>query len=216
MADRGGEDVLTEVIPGVLAWSGPHPSHGAIVHSHYLTRQRMAIDPIGVDGIVSALEHAGGVEQVVLTNRHHLRGSEEIVAATGAALRCPRVGLHAFEGPDAPAAIGYGWDEEVAEGVVAHEVGALSPDEGALHIAVGPGALAFADTVVADDGGLGFVPDSLMDDPEETKAGILAALEPLLDLDFDVLLLAHGPPLPAAGKQALRAFAESPRSASIG
>ena len=129
----------------------------------------MAIDPIGVDGIVPALEHAGGVEQVVLTNRHHLRGSEEIVAAFGAALRCPRVGLHDFEGPDAPAAIGYGWDEEIAEGVIAHEVGSLSPDEGALHIAVGPGALAFADTVVADDGGLGFVPDSLMDDPEETK-----------------------------------------------
>ncbi len=216
MAERSGENVLTEVIPGVLAWSARHPNHGSIVHSHYLTRQRMAIDPIGTEGLVPALEHAGGVEQVVLTNRNHLRGGEEIVAATGAALRCPRVGLHAFEGPGAPAAIGYGWDEEVAEGVVAHEVGALSPDEGALHIDIGPGALAFADTVVSDEQGLGFVPDTLMDDPEKTKEGIIAALQPLLELDFDVLLLAHGAPLPVGGKQALQSFADSPRTASLG
>ncbi len=216
MAEREGDELLTEVIPGILAWSGRHPSHGAIVHSHYLTRQRVAIDPIGVDGLIAALERAGGVEQVLLTNRHHLRGSEEIAARFGAALRCPRAGLDEFEAADAPAVVGYGWEEEVAEGVIAHEVGSLAADEGALQIAVGPGALAFADTVVADEHGLGFVPDSLMDDPEATKAGIIAALEPLLELDFDVLLMAHGAPIPAGGKQALASFAAAPRSAAIG
>ena len=109
------DQVLAEVIPGILEWSGRHPNHGSIVHSHYLTEQRVAIDPIGIDGIVAALERAGGVEQVVLTNRHHLRGAEEIIAASGAVLRCPRTGLHAFEGADTPTAVGYGWEEEVAE-----------------------------------------------------------------------------------------------------
>ncbi len=55
-----------------------------------------------------------------------------------------------------------------------------------------------------------------MDDPEETKRGIVAALRPLLDLDFDVLLMAHGAPIPVGGKQILAAFADSPRTASLG
>jgi Metallo-beta-lactamase superfamily len=217
MAERtGSDDVLSEVIPGILAWSGPHPRIGVIVHSHYLAEQRIAIDPIGVDGLVPALERAGGVERVVLTNRHHLRGAEEIVAAFGAPLLCPRTGLHEFEAPDRPKVSGYDWGEEIAAGVTAHEVGALSPDEGALHIAVGPGALAFADTVIADSQGLGFVPDFLMDEPEETKRGIVAAVRGLLDLDFDVLLMAHGEPIAVGGKQALRSFVDSPRTAGIG
>jgi hypothetical protein len=210
------DDVLSEVLPGILHWSGRHPNHGAIVHSHYLTEQRVAIDPIGVDGLIPALERAGGVEQVLLTNRHHLRGSEELVAAFGAALRCPRPGLHAFEDPDSPAVIGYGWGEELAPGVTSHVVGALSPDDDALHIAIGPGALAFADTVVADEQGLGFVPDALMDDPASTKAGILGSIRGLLQLEFDALLMAHGSPVPVGGHQVLASFAESPRTASLG
>jgi hypothetical protein len=217
MAERArADDVLSEVVPGILAWSGRHPNHGSVVHSHYLTEQRIAIDPIAIDGLVAALERAGGVEQVVLTNRHHLRGGEGIIAASGAALRCPRAGLHAFEGPDSPTAVGYGWGEEVVENVTAHEVGSLAPDEGVLHIAVGSGALAFADTVVADERGLGFVPDSLMDDPEQTKHGIVAAVRPLLALDFDVLLMAHGAPIPVGGKQVLASFLDAPRTASLG
>ncbi len=215
VSEMSDSDALSEVIPGILHWSGPHPKHGAIVHSHYLSEQRVAIDPLWLDGLQAALEHAGGVEQVVLTNRHHLRGAAELAAAFGAALRCPRVGLHEFEGPDAPEFIGYGWGEEVMEGITAHEVGSLAPDDGALHIAIGPGALALADSVIFDGQGLGFVPDSLMDDPEETKRGLVESLGRLLELDFEVLLMAHGPPLPAGGKQVLAEFVDAPRSATF-
>lgn len=207
---------LTEVVPGIQHWSGWHPNIEKVVHSAYLPEQRAAIDPIGADGLVDALGEAGGVEQVLLTNRHHLRGSAEIAAAFGAALRCPRTGLHEFEGPDAPDFIAYEWGEEVMDGIVAHEVGSLAPDDGALHIAIGPGALALADSVIFDDEGLGFVPDFLMDEPEETKRGLIVSLRRLLRLNFDVLLLAHGPPLPAGGKQALAEFVDAPRSASFG
>lgn len=212
---QSAEGVLAEVIPGILAWSGEHPNIGKTVHSHYLVDERIAIDPIAVPGLVPALERAGGVAQVLLTNRHHLRGSEEIVAAFGTPVRCPRTGLHEFDGRDRPQVGGYEWGEELARGVTAHEVGSLSPDEGALQIAVGPGALAFADTIIADASGLGFVPDFLMDDPETTKAGIVAAVRGLLDLDFDVLLMAHGAPVASGGKRALASFLDSPRTASI-
>ena len=159
MPRMSDSNLLSEVVPGIQHWSGKHPKHGILVHSYLLVSQRVAIDPVGTEGIVDALREAGGVEQVLLPNRHHLRGSAEIGEAFGAALRCPRTGLHEFEGPDAPQFIGYDWGEEVVDGVTAHEVGSLAPDDGALHVALGAGALALADSVVADDRGLGFVPD---------------------------------------------------------
>ena len=54
---------------------------------------------------------------------------------------------------------------------------------------------------------LGFVPDELMDNPEETKAGLRNAYRRLLALDFETLLLAHGEPIVSSGKEALRTFA---------
>lgn len=215
MSEMRDTDALSEVLPGILHWSAKHPNHGQLVHSHYLADQRAVIDPIGANGLIEALREAGGVEQVLLTNRHHLRGSAELAGSFGAALRCPQAGLHEFQGPDTPEFIAYEWGDEVMDGITAHEVGSLAPDDGALHIAIGPGALALADAVMVDEGGFGFMPDSLMDDPEETKAGLLAALRRLLDLEFEVLLMAHGPPLPAGGKEALASFVENPRSASF-
>src|SRR5690349_2579304 len=103
--------LLTEVVPGIEHWSAPHPAHGQVVHSHYLTRQRVAIDPIGTDGLLDALRAAGGVEQVVLSNRHHLRGAEDIARELGAAIRVPRAGLHEFDGPDGPEVIAYEWND---------------------------------------------------------------------------------------------------------
>jgi glyoxylase-like metal-dependent hydrolase (beta-lactamase superfamily II) len=92
-------------------------------------------------------------------------------------------------------------------GVGVHEVDAISPDETALHIK-GHGALACADGVIrsGDRGELAFVPDWLMDEPEDTKRGLRQAYQRLLDLDFDVLLLAHGRPVVRDGKEALRKF----------
>ena len=79
------------------------------------------------------------------------------------------------------------------------EVGAICPDECALHIAAGPGVLACADGVVRWREGdpLGFVPDGLLgDDPEAVKDGLRAAYARIADeLDFDALLLAHGGPV---------------------
>ena len=47
-----------------------------------------------------------------------------------------------------------------------------------------------------------------MDDPEETKAGLKQAFARLAEeLDFDVLLLAHGTPIASGGRDALRRFA---------
>ena len=87
-------------------------------------------------------------------------------------------------------------------------VGALSPDETALHIPAHR-ALAIGDGVVRWEGveGLTFVPDFLMDEPEKTRDGLRAAYRRLLDeLEFDHLLLAHGDPVVGDAEQQLRAL----------
>ena len=56
---------------------------------------------------------------------------------------------------------------------------------------------------------LQFVPDKYMDDAEQTKAGLRDAYRRLTEeLDFDVLLVAHGEPLTGGARAALREFAE--------
>ncbi len=86
----------------------------------------------------------------------------------------------AVRGPSGPEVVAYDWGDEIADGVVAHEVGAICPDDGALHITGDPGTLALADSVMADETGLGFAPDWLMDDPDTVRRS-LVALRRLLD-----------------------------------
>lgn len=202
-----------EVVEGVLHWQAPHPRIKQEVHSAYLTGSRTAIDPIGAEGLVEALTERGGVERVLLTNRHHLRGAEQLVEAFGCEVRAPASGMGEFgEGePVTP----YEWGDELAPGVVAHEIGAICPDDGALHIAAGPGVLALADAVIAWEGELAFVPDFLMDEPERVKPATVAALESLLELDFDAVLLAHGDPIKSGGKDTLRRFVADPGQANF-
>ena len=97
--------------------------------------------------------------------------------------------------------------DEVAPGITAIHIGALSADEGAFHIAIAEGAVAFADGLISRDGEIGFVSDGLMgDDPEGVKQGLAAEFRRLLGRDFDHLLFAHGDPFIGGGKAALRRF----------
>ena len=50
------------------------------------------------------------------------------------------------------------------------------------------------------------MPDWLMDDPDQTKQRLRDAYRRLLELDFDLLLLAHGDPVVAGAHEALAAF----------
>ena len=87
--------------------------------------------------------------------------------------------------------------------------GGICPDDTVLHVA-SKSALAFADGIVrggpsGGDGELGFVPDSLMDDPPATKRALLEGLERLLEeVEFENVLLAHGAPLIGDGRERLQ------------
>jgi hypothetical protein len=197
---------MNEVLPGVLHWTTFHEGIGAPVHSHFAVEAAALIDPRVPAGGVEAVGRYGRPERILLSNRHHLRHSRQFADAFACAIRCHEAGLHEF-GDDTDVH-GFRFGDEVAPGIRALEMGALTPEDTVFHLQAGAGALLFADGLIRDAGGrLAFVPDKLMgDDPEEVKRGLRASLRALLEQDFDALLFAHGEPLPEGGRRALREF----------
>lgn len=197
---------MQEIAPGLWHWTARHDQIGIEVSSYYLLPERVLIDAmVPAEGLDWFDDH-GPPGQVLLTNRHHDRHAWRLREAFGCTVHCIRNGLHELEGRGPVEAFDFG--DELPGGAIALEVDAICPDETALYIPAHR-ALACADGVVRWSGRdeLTFVPDEYMDDPEQTKAGLRDAYRRLLDLDFDRLLLAHGDPVAAEGKAALRAFA---------
>jgi len=197
---------IREVLPGIHHWTRVHPRIRTAVSSYYVEPAGVLIDPLVPREGLGWFEGRRYPEQVVMTIRHHLREGQRFAAAFGCRLRCHEDGLHEFErGPEVE---GFPFGEELAPGVTALEVDAISPDETALHLEYGGGALAFGDGLTRPGGGsLRFVPNYLIgDDPERVKRELTSAFVRLLALDFDTLLFAHGDPLVGGGKEALREF----------
>jgi hypothetical protein len=195
---------MDEIAPGLWHWTARHEHIRSAVSSYYLASERVVLDPMVPREGMEWFEAVGAPEHVLLTNRHHDRHAWRLREAFGCEVHCVESGCHelADRGPVTPFQFG----DTLPGGIVAHEVDAICPDETALHIPAHR-ALACADGVVDWPGhdGLTFVPDSLMDDPQATKRGLLQAYRALLDLDFDLLLLAHGRPR-LEGKRALQTF----------
>jgi len=197
---------VRELSPGLWHWRAHHPAIDKDVSSYHLAAERVAIDVLIPPEGLAWFEQHGAPEHVLLTNRHHSRDAWRLHEAFGATVHCIRNGLHELAGRGPVEAFDFG--DELPGGAVVYEVDAICPDETALHIPAHR-ALACADGVVQwGSPELTFVPDFLMDDPEQTKAGLRAAYRRLLELDFDTLLLAHGEPLVGDGKRALREFVE--------
>jgi hypothetical protein len=197
---------MDEIAPGIWHWTAMHPKIGLEVNSYFLAGPNALLDPLEPPD-PDRLEELGPPAEILLTNRHHLRDSVQLADRLGCPIRAPEVGMHEFkEGePVQP----YAFGDVLAGGeITAHEVGCICPDEAALHVP-SLNALAAADGVI-NYGGLRFVPDNYMDEPEQTKQDLKQAYSRLADeLDFDHLLLAHGDPVIGDGREALRNFAAS-------
>jgi hypothetical protein len=200
---------MDEVLPGVLHWTTFHEGIGQPVHSHFFVEGAALFDPrVPADGLDEIARH-GRPDAILLSNRHHLRHAEEFAEAFHCPIKAQRSGLHEFAGGPEVQAFDFG--DQVAPGVRALEVGALTPEDTAFHIAAGDGVLLFADALIRGaDSELAYVPDSLMgDDPEGVRRGLTEALGRLLDEDFDALLFAHGAPVASGGHARLRRFVEA-------
>jgi hypothetical protein len=197
---------MREIAPELWHWTARHPHHGMEVSSYYLRSERVALDVLlPAEGLEWFAGHEP--EHVLLTNRHHDRDAWRLQEAFGSAVHCVANGVDELQGRGEVTAFQFG--DELPGGIVAYEVGAICPDETALHIP-GYDALAVADGVVRWPGeeGLTFVPEALMDDPAQTRQALRDAYRGLLELDFELLLLAHGDPVLGGARGQLRSFAD--------
>ncbi|HEY3758190.1 MAG TPA: hypothetical protein VGL37_00375 [Solirubrobacteraceae bacterium] len=200
---------MREVLPRVWHWAAEHPRIHTAVSSYWLEETAVLIDPLVPPdvGLSWFAARSAPPRAILLSNRHHYRESARFVERFGCTVHCNRVGLHEFAHEQVVE--GFEIGERLPGDVLACEVGAICPDDTALYLPQ-KRALVFADGVVRSgpqdrDGPLGFVPDGLMDEPEQTKQGLLAACVHLLDeLDFEHLLLAHGGPVIGDGRERLR------------
>jgi hypothetical protein len=189
---------VREIAPGLWHWTALRESIGSEVSSYYLAAERVVLDPM----LPPERPDWFQPEHAILTCRHHSRDAWEL----GLAPWVVEQGAHELEGRGEFRT--FAWRDELPGGILACEVDALSPDETALYIPA-HGALAIGDGVVRwpDVEGLTFVPDFLMDDPEQTREGLRTAYRKLLDeLEFEHLLLAHGDPVVGGAQEELRAL----------
>jgi hypothetical protein len=203
---------MEEILDGLFHWTAFHPRIRQDVHSHFHAPSGTLFDPMEPAEGVGWFERTGRPPaRIVLSNRHHWRHCDRYVDAFGVPVLCHEAGLHEFG--DGRTVEGFAFGDELAPGVVAHEVGVLCPEETAVALDTGEGALLFADSVIRGrHGELGFVSDLLLgDDPQAIRDGLRAVLARLAaDVRFDALLMAHGAPVPTGGRSMLRTFAEAP------
>jgi len=205
---------VQEIQPGIWHWTAFRDTIGAEVHSYWIEPAGLVLDPMVPPDVGLDWWNDRDVQpqQIVLTIGLHWRESDQFRERFGdIPVRCAPAALPRFEGTDRQAEK-FEFGDEIGPGVTAVEVGGIAPDETALHIEHGGGAIAIADGVIraAAGGPLDFVPDFLMgDDPETVKAALLDSFRGLLTRDWDTLLMAHGEPIVGNAQRALRDFVDA-------
>jgi hypothetical protein len=204
---------MDQIEEGLWHWSAVHPNHGQRVSSHAFEPAKALIDPLEPgDGTNGLDDMAFEPDAIILSCRHHRRSATDLRDRFDAKVLVPEGGMREFRGEEGVRS--YEGGDQIAEGILAIDIEALSQDETALHIDAGPGALLIADSVTREDfdGDLGFVSDELLgDDPDEVKREIRAQLGLVLEScpSFGHLLFAHGAPILGDGRQALERFVGS-------
>ncbi|HTA13709.1 MAG TPA: hypothetical protein VK781_02495 [Solirubrobacteraceae bacterium] len=198
--------MIEEVLPGLFQWEAFHAGIDRVVHSGFVPDSGTLIDPMEPEEGLEAIAALATPRRIVLTNRHHYRHSASYVERFGCAVLCHRAGLAHFSQNSSVQA--FSFDELLADGVRALELGSICAEETTLLLDMHEGALSFGDGLTRQqDGSLAFMPDALLgDDSQGVRAGLLKHLRRMLDEDFDALLFAHSEPVLSGGRILLSDF----------
>jgi hypothetical protein len=134
---------MNEIAPGIFHWTTMHPSIHMRVSSYYVAPAGIVIDPLEPEdgmGFFDGLDVAP--QQVVLTTGLHWRHSDHFQERYGATVRVVSQGIERWGENSGREAEPFHFGDEVAPAVVAHEIGQIAPDDTALIIGHGPGAIA--------------------------------------------------------------------------
>lgn len=189
-------ETMIEVIPGVWHWHlADERIGGHLSAAHAVVAQggSVLIDPLPLaDPALASLEP---VTAICLTAQCHQRSAWRYRKRFGAPVYAPET-RPMEEEPD----VRYRAGDLLPGGLrVVHTPG---PEEAHYSFLLerSPGVLFCSDLLTESQGKLDFVPFEYHDDP----AGTRRSVESLLDLDFRVLCLDHGEPLPDNPKGAIR------------
>jgi hypothetical protein len=193
--------MIEEILPGIVRWDAFHEGIGHVVHSSFDLHSGTLVDPMVPQEGVQAIAAFATPRRIVLTNRLHYRHSARYVECFGCPVLCHKAGLAHFD-EDHPVQ-GFSFDEQLADGVRALELGSICAEETTLLLDAHKGALVFGDGLARDaQGSLTFMPDSLLgEDPSGVRHRLLRNLRRMHeDEDFDALLFAHSEPLIDSGR----------------
>lgn len=213
---------LSVLADGLWAWSARHPQwhpgdFGAEVgcFAARAGSDTILIDPLlpGVQSTPSGAlgELIAGRVTVLITIPYHVRSAERIWRSHGEAVEI--LGHEAVAKrlpPDAPfRPVSPG--DRLPHGVGAHAIGNPRRQEMPVHLP-GHRALAFGDAVVGVGGGLRVWMQSPITEKslDWYRRRLVPSLEPLLELDFDRVLVTHGAPVLRDGRAALREALDAP------
>jgi glyoxylase-like metal-dependent hydrolase (beta-lactamase superfamily II) len=190
-------DSVERVADGVWHWQIHNAGIGGTISSSHAVATKtgcVLIDPVRL--APEALATLPPPEAVLLNARTHQRSSWRYRR---------ELGIEVWLADDAPAAEEEP-DHRYAEGDtlpgdldVVRTPGPEWPHYSFLRRRA-PGVLFCSDLLMVHGGKLAFVPFEFHDDPGETRSSV----ERLLDLDFTILCLDHGPPLTDDPKAAIR------------
>ncbi len=187
---------IEEVVPGVWRWS-IHDERIDFVGAAYAVMTgdgAVMIDPLPLEA--AALAELGRPEAIVLTCGSHQRCAWRYRREFGVKVYAPALSKEIDEEPD----VRYGDGDKLP---------------GGLHAVFTPGAGTTQHTLLLGDPKVAFVPDMLVETPDGRVAMLASrwmydseearrSVEKLLDLDFEVLCLAHGGAVTKAAKDSLR------------
>ena len=187
---------IEEVVPGVWRWS-IHDERIDFLSAAYAVKSDgrvVMIDPLPLEA--PALAELGRVEAIVLTCGSHQRCAWRYRRELGAPVYAPQQSKEIDEEPD----VRYGEGDTLP---------------GSLRATFTPGAGTTQHTLLLRDPKVAFVPDMLVETPDGRVAMLASrwmydpdearrSVEKLLDLDFDVMCLAHGGAVTDGAKDAVR------------
>jgi hypothetical protein len=174
-----GPRPFVEVAPGVLQWSVWHAERALDFNGLLVLDPagNVVVDPPELDsGHWDEIWTRGGVAHVVLTNRHHVRRTAEVVARTGARVHAPARDADGLDvGVDATFRDG----DELPAGLRAVAVPhSKTPGETALLLPRDGGTLILGDALIGGAGGaLTLLPAEKLPNPATAARGLRVLLE---------------------------------------